>query len=130
MFNDPIANFILRINNANRAKHTNVIVPISNLIIDVLTVLKDEGYINKFEVVEENKIRKANVELKYVDHSPAITGIKQISKPGLRIYHETKTLPKVLSGLGVAIVSTSKGVMTAKLAKKNNVGGEVIAYVW
>lgn len=130
MFNDPIANLILRINNANRAKHDNVEVHASNLIINILNVLKEEGYINDFEIAEKNKIKKVIIRLKYVDQVPAITGIKQVSKPGLRIYHETKTLPKVLSGLGVAIVSTSKGVMGAKNAKKNNVGGEIIAYVW
>jgi small subunit ribosomal protein S8 len=130
MFNDPIANLILRINNASHARHTNVVVPVSNLAVDILNILKAEGYINNFEVTDKNKIKKANIELKYVDHLPVITGMKQISKPGLRVYQETKTLPKVLSGLGVAIVTTSKGVMTAKNAKKNNVGGEVIAYVW
>lgn len=130
MFNDPIANLILRINNANRARHESVSVVASNIIINILNVLKEEGYINDFQISEENKIREVNIQLKYVDHIPAITGIKQVSKPGLRIYHDTKSLPKVLSGLGIAIVTTSKGIMTAKNAKKNNVGGETIAYVW
>jgi small subunit ribosomal protein S8 len=129
MFNDPIANLILRINNANRARHENVSVVASNIIIDILNVLKEEGYISDFQTSEENKIKKVNIQLKYIDRIPAITGIKQVSKPGLRIYHDTKSLPKVLSGLGIAIVTTSKGIMTAKNAKKNNVGGETIAYV-
>jgi small subunit ribosomal protein S8 len=129
MFNDPIANLILKINNANRAKHASVSVNASNTIINILNVLKDEGYIDNFEVSEDKKIKKADIKLRYVDYVPAITGIKQVSKPGLRIYQQTKTLPKVMSGLGVAIVSTSKGIMSAKNAKKNNVGGEVIAYV-
>lgn len=130
MFNDPIANLILRINNANKAKHSLVSVNASNIIISILDVLKQEGYINDFEVVKEGKINKVNIQLKYVEQVPAITGIRQVSKPGLRIYHNNKTLPKVLSGLGIAIVTTSKGIMTAKNAKKNNVGGETIAYVW
>lgn len=131
MYLDPISDFLLRIRNATRAKKETVIVNTSKLVTNILTILKNEGYIVDFKTVDiENNKKETTVFLKYKNNVSSISGLKQISKPGLRIYSESKKLPSVLNGLGIAIVSTSMGLMTDKNAKKNNVGGEVIAYIW
>jgi small subunit ribosomal protein S8 len=131
MYIDPIADLIIRIKNANKARHPNCTIYSSNITTAILNVLKNEGYITSFEVKKNAKsaVHKTLITLKYKDHTPAISGIKQISKPGLRVYQESKKLPRVLSGLGIAVVSTSQGVVTDKFARSNNLGGEVIAYV-
>ncbi|MDR0739468.1 MAG: 30S ribosomal protein S8 [Mycoplasmataceae bacterium] len=132
MFTDPIADLIIRIKNANRARHPNCTINTSKITSAILEVLKSEGYIENYETKKNNKsnVTRTIITLKFKDQVPAISGIKQISKPGLRIYQESKKLPRVLSGLGVAIISTSQGVVTDKFARTNNLGGEVIAYVW
>ena len=128
---DPIADMLTRIRNANNAGHKDVTVPASNIKKAIANILLEEGYINKVEFIEDNKQGMLKITLKYgKDGEKVIAGIKRISKPGLRIYASNEDLPKVLNGLGVAIISTSKGVITDKLARKNNVGGEVICYVW
>ena len=126
---DPIADMLTRIRNANQAKHETVEIPASKIKVDILNVVKEEGYIKDFEVNQETKMIK--VTLKYTGKKErVITGLKRISKPGLRIYANVEGLPRVLNGLGIAIISTSKGIMTDKEARKQNVAGEVLAYVW
>jgi small subunit ribosomal protein S8 len=128
---DVIADMLTRIRNANSAKHETVDIPASNMKKAIAQILVDEGYVKGMQVTEDNKQGSIKITLKYgEDHSPAITGIRRVSKPGLRIYANSEKMPKVLNGLGVAIVSTSKGVMTDKQARKDNVGGEVLAFVW
>ena len=128
---DPIADMLTRIRNANNAGHKDVMVPASNIKKAIANILLEEGYINKVDFIEDNKQGMLKITLKYGQNGEkVIAGLKRISKPGLRIYASNEDLPKVLNGLGVAIISTSKGVMTDKLARKNNVGGEVICYVW
>jgi small subunit ribosomal protein S8 len=131
MFIDPIADLIVRIKNANRARHPNCTIYTSKITTAILEVLKTEGYITNYETKKNNKsnVNRTVITLKYKEQVPAISGIKQISKPGLRIYQESKKIPRVLSGLGVAVISTSQGVVTDKFARTNNLGGEVIAYV-
>lgn len=131
MYMDPISDLLLRIKMGTKTKRTSVVVRTSKLIINILEILKNEGYIEgyKTESIGKNKTQTI-VNLKYRNNVSSITGLKQISKPGLRIYSEAQKLPKVLNGLGIAIISTSMGLMTDKKAKKNNIGGEVIAYVW
>lgn len=128
---DPIADMLTRIRNAGNAKKKSVDMPASNIKKAIAKILLDEGYIKNYEYVEDNKQGKLVITLKY-DQSgnKVIAGLKRISKPGLRIYAACEDIPKVLNGLGIAIISTSKGVMTDKNARKNNVGGEVICYVW
>ena len=126
---DPIADLLTRIRNANQAKHESCEVPASKIKVDILTVIKEEGYIKDFVVNEETKSIK--VTLKYTDKKErVIKGITRISKPGLRAYAKASDMPKVLNGLGIAIVSTSDGVMTDKNARAKGIGGEVMAYVW
>ncbi len=126
---DPIADLLTRIRNANQAKHETVEVPASKIKVDILTVIKEEGYIKDFVVNQETKTIK--VTLKYTDKKErVIKGITRISKPGLRAYAKASEMPKVLNGLGIAIVSTSDGVMTDKNARAKGIGGEVMAYVW
>ena len=132
---DPIADLLTRIRNANQAKHETCKVPVSNLKLQVLEVIKKEGYIKDFAVVEEQiddkTVKNILVTLKYTNKKErVIKGIKRISKPGLRAYAKASEMPKVFNGLGIAIVSTSNGVMTDREARKLNVGGEVMAYVW
>ena len=129
---DPIADMLTRIRNANTAKHDTVDVPASKMKIAIADILVDEGYITKYELVDEGAFKTMHITLKYgVDKDDkVITGIKRISKPGLRVYAGTENLPKVLGGLGIAIISTNLGVMTDKEARKQNVGGEVLAFVW
>ena len=126
---DPIADLLTRIRNANQAKHESCEVPASKIKVDILTVIKEEGYIKDFVVNEETKTIK--VTLKYTGKKErVIKGITRISKPGLRAYAKATDLPKVLNGLGIAIISTSDGVMTDKNARAKGIGGEVMAYVW
>ncbi|ERT60560.1 MULTISPECIES: 30S ribosomal protein S8 [Megasphaera] len=126
---DPIADMLTRIRNANSAYHEKVEMPASTMKAAVLNILKEEGFVKNYEAVNEGKTLK--VTLKYGSNKEkVITGIKRISKPGLRVYAKTEELPRVLGGLGIAVISTSQGVMTDKRARKLGLGGEVIAYVW
>ncbi|MCR5059816.1 MAG: 30S ribosomal protein S8 [Saccharofermentans sp.] len=127
---DAIADMLTRIRNAGNAGHPTVEVPASNLKKAIAQILLDEGYIAGFDVVEDNKQGMIRITLKYSGKKHVISGIKRISKPGLRAYADKESLPNVLGGLGIAIISTSKGVMTDKKARKLGVGGEVLAYVW
>ena len=130
--NDPIADMLTRIRNANTAKHDTVDVPSSKMKLAIANILLEEGYIKKLDVIEDGAFKTLHITLKYgVDRNDkVITGLKRISKPGLRVYANTEELPKVLGGLGVAIISTNKGVITDKEARKENVGGEVLCFVW
>ncbi|MCI9515920.1 MAG: 30S ribosomal protein S8 [Lachnospiraceae bacterium] len=129
---DPIADMLTRIRNANTAKHDTVDVPASKMKIAIANILLDEGYISKYDLVEEGNFQTIRIELKYGadKNERIITGLKRISKPGLRVYANREELPKVLGGLGVAIISTNQGVITDKEARKLQVGGEVLAFVW
>ena len=128
---DSIADLLTRILNANTQKHESVEIPASNLKKAIVQILLDEGYIKSFTVTEDGKQGVIKVVLKYTeDKAPVITGLRRVSKPGLRIYSDVENLPKVMKGLGIAIISTSKGVMTDRQARKENVGGEVLAYIW
>lgn len=128
---DPIADYLTRIRNANMAKHNSVEIPASNIKKSISKILKNEGFINDYEVIDDNKQGIIKIDLKYGPKGErVISGLKRISKPGLRNYVDAANLPKVLNGLGIAIVSTSAGVITDKEARDKNVGGEVIAYVW
>ena len=129
---DPIADMLTRIRNANTAKHDTVDVPASKMKIAIADILLKEGYIKSYELVEAGSFKNIHITLKYGKdkNEKIITGLKRISKPGLRVYANAAELPKVLGGLGIAIVSTNKGILTDKEARKNNVGGEVIAFVW
>ena len=128
---DAIADMLTRIRNANSAKHDTVDVPASNMKKSVAQILLDEGYIKNFQVIEDGKQGIIRIALKYgPNKSMVITGLRRVSKPGLRMYTSCEDMPKVLKGLGVAIVSTSKGVMTDKQARKENIGGEVLAFIW
>ncbi|MBS6610256.1 MULTISPECIES: 30S ribosomal protein S8 [Peptoniphilus] len=131
MMTDPIADMLSRIRNANNARHKSVDIPCSNIKKEIAQILLDEGYINGFDVVEDDKQGIIKVDLKYSeDGEKVISGLKRISKPGLRVYVKCEDVPKVLGGLGIAIISTSKGIITDKMARKEKVGGEVICYVW
>ena len=130
MITDPIADMLTRIRNANQMKHATVSMPASKLKCEILRVLKAEGYISDYVVKEEESKKSIEVTLKYVNKQRVIQGIKRISKPGLRVYAKTNELPRVLNGLGVAIISTSSGIMTDRDARKQKLGGEVIAFVW
>lgn len=128
---DTIADMLTRIRNANSAKHPTVDVPASNMKKQIAQILVDEGYIKSFRVIDDDKQGVIRITLKYTENkSQVITGLRRVSKPGLRIYSNSKDMPKVMKGLGIAIVSTSKGIMTDREARKNNVGGEVFAFVW
>ena len=127
---DVIADMLTRIRNANDAKHESVDIPASNLKKSIAQILLDEGYIKNFQIVEDGKQGIIRVALKYVGKQKVIHGLRRVSKPGLRIYSNCEDMPKVMNGLGIAIVSTSKGVMTDKKARQANVGGEILAFVW
>ena len=128
---DTIADMLTRIRNASAAKHDSVDVPASNVKKAIAQILLDEGYITSFQVEEDGKQGVIHITLKYGQNkAQVINGIRTISKPGLRIYTNVEEMPKVMKGLGIAILSTSKGIMTDKQARKANVGGEVLAYVW
>lgn len=128
---DPIADMLTRIRNANSAKHDSVDIPSSNMKKAIAEILLNEGYIKNYQIIDDGKQGIIRVTLKYGEGKQrVISGIKRISKPGLRVYAGKDEMPRVLRGLGIAIVSTSKGIMTDKSARKENVGGEVLAYVW
>ena len=128
---DPIADMLTRIRNANSAKHETVDVPASNMKKAIAEILNNEGYIKSYQIIEDGKQGVIRIALKYGNNKEkVISGLKRVSKPGLRIYAGAEELPRVLKGLGIAIVSTSKGVMTDKEARKQNIGGEVLAFVW
>ena len=129
---DPIADMLTRIRNANTAKHDTVDVPSSKIKLAIAEILLNEGYIKKYEVIEDGNFKTIRITLKYGadKNDRVITGLKRISKPGLRIYASREELPRVLGGLGIAIISTNQGVVTDKKARELQVGGEVLAYVW
>ena len=128
---DPIADMLTRIRNANSAKHETVDVPASNMKKAIAEILNNEGYIKSYQIIEDGKQGVIRIALKYGNNKEkVISGLKRVSKPGLRIYAGAEELPRVLKGLGIAIVSTSKGVMTDKEARKQNIGGEVLAFIW
>ena len=128
---DPVADMLTRIRNANTAKHESVDVPASNLKKAIAKILLDEGYIKSYEIVEDGTQGIIRIQLKYLaGKEKVISGLRRVSKPGLRVYAGADELPRVLKGLGIAIISTSKGVMTDKAARANHVGGEVLAFVW
>ena len=128
---DSIADMLTRIRNANSAKHDTVLIPASNIKKSIAQILVDEGYIKSFKVIEDGKQGMIEIALKYgPNKSQVITGLRRVSKPGLRIYSNCEDMPKVQNGLGIVILSTSKGIMTDKDARKANVGGEVLAYIW
>ena len=130
--NDPIADMLTRIRNANTAKHDTVDIPSSKMKIAIADILLNEGYIKKYDMVDNNGFKDIRVTLKYADDKQkrVISGLKRISKPGLRVYAGKDKLPKVLGGLGIAIISTNQGVITDKKARELNVGGEVLAFIW
>lgn len=127
---DPIADLLTRIRNANMVNHANVEIPASKLKVELVKLLKEEGYIADYKLVDKDAFKVINVELKYIGNKPVIRGLQRVSTPGLRAYSKAKNLPRVFGGMGVAIVSTSKGLMTDKAARKDNIGGEVLCYVW
>ena len=129
---DPIADMLTRIRNANAAKHDTVDVPASKMKLAIAKILLDEGYIAKYDVIEDGTFKTIHITLKYGadKNEKIITGLKRISKPGLRVYANKEELPKVLGGLGIAIISTNQGVVTDKEARKLGVGGEVLAFIW
>ncbi len=128
---DTIADMLTRIRNANSMRYTEVKVPASKLKLELARILKEEGFIKNYKVVDENVQGMIYLTLKYGENKErVITGLKRISKPGLRVYAKASEVPKVLNGLGIAIISTSKGIMTDKEARKQNLGGEVLAYIW
>jgi len=127
---DTIADMLTRIRNANQMRYEEVRVPSSKIKKEIARILKDEGYIVDYKVLDENTQGTIVLTLKYKDKERVISGLKRISKPGLRVYCTSEDIPQVLNGLGIAIISTSKGIMTDKQARKENIGGEVLAYIW
>ncbi|WP_102412297.1 30S ribosomal protein S8 [Beduinella massiliensis] len=131
LVNDPIADMLTRIRNAQVAKHDTVMIPASNMKKSIAKILLSEGYIKSVDFIDDGLAGKIKIGLKYSQNKQSvIVGLKRISKPGLRVYARCGEIPKVLGGLGIAIISTSRGVMTDKEARKNEVGGEVLAYIW
>ena len=132
MTNDPIADMLTRIRNANTAKHDTVDVPASKIKLAIADILVEEVYIAKYDIVEDGNFKTMHITLKYGadKNEKIISGLKRISKPGLRVYASKENLPKVLGGLGIAIISTNKGIVTDKVARQLNVGGEVLAFIW
>lgn len=130
--NDPIADMLTRIRNANTAKHDTVDIPVSKTKLAIAKILLDEGFISKYDLIDNGDFKDIRITLKYGKdkNEKIITGIQRISKPGLRVHAQKDNMPKVLNGLGIAIVSTDKGIMTDKEARKNHIGGEVLAYIW
>lgn len=128
---DSIADLLTRIRNANTAKHDTVDIPASNMKKSIVQILVDEGYVKSFQVIDDGKQGIIRVTLKYGENkSPIISGLRRVSKPGLRIYSSCADMPKVMKGLGIAVVSTSQGIMTDRKARQENVGGEVLAFIW
>lgn len=131
MMTDPIADMLTRVRNANDAKHSSVDIPASNIKKQLAQILLDEGFVKGFDVLDDEKQGIIRVDLKYgAQNEKVISGIKRISKPGLRVYVKGNEVPRVLGGLGIAVVSTPKGIMTDKMARKEGIGGEIICYVW
>ena len=130
MVTDPIADMLTRILNANAMRYKEVEIPSSKVKVEIAKILKDEGFINDYKIKKNNVQDVIVMNLKYENKTRVITGLKRISKPGLRVYVKSEEIPKVLNGLGIAILSTSKGIMTGKAAKTSNLGGEVLAYIW
>ena len=130
LVNDPIADMLTRIRNALVARHEDVMIPASNIKKSIAQILLDEGYIKSVENVDDGMQGQIKITLKYVDKESVIKGLKRISKPGLRVYAKSEEIPKLLGGLGIAIISTSKGVMVDKAARAAKIGGEVLAYIW
>lgn len=131
MMTDPIADMLTRIRNGNNARHSSVEIPASKMKKNLVQILLDEGFIEGYNVIEDDKQGIITVDLKYgKNNEKVISGLKRISKPGLRVYARSREIPKVLGGLGIAIISTSKGVVTDKVARKEGIGGEVLCYVW
>ena len=127
---DPISDFLTRVRNASKAGKLRVDIPASNMKKSLAEILKTQKFINDYSVVEDNKQNILRLELKYTNGNPAISGLKKISKPGLRVYKKSDKLPRVLNGLGIAVVSTSQGLLTDKDARKQAIGGEVVCYIW
>lgn len=127
---DPIADMLTRIRNASRARHEDVLVPASRTKLAIARILKDEGFIEDFSEVQEGPRSQLRIRLRYVGRVPVVSGLKRVSKPGLRVYAAKTDIPRVLGGLGVVIVSTSQGIMTGQQARKGQLGGEILAYVW
>ena len=128
---DPIADMLTRIRNASRARHSDVTIPASRTKLAIAQILKDEGFIEDFHETRDGSRTELSIRLKYVDgKAPVVSGLRRISKPGLRVYAAKTEIPRVLGGLGIAIVSTSQGIMTGSQARKAQLGGEVLAYVW
>lgn len=128
---DTIGDLLTRIRNASKSRHETVEIPASNMKKAIVQILVDEGYLKKFSVIEDGKQGIIKATLKYDENKkPIISGLKRVSKPGLRIYTNVEDMPKVMKGLGIAIISTSKGVMTDRAARRENVGGEVLAFIW
>ena len=127
---DVIADMLTRIRNANSARHETVDVPASNMKKAIADILVEEGYVKGYQVIEDGKQGIIRITLKYIGKKQVIQGLRRVSKPGLRIYSGCEDMPKVMNGLGIAIVSTNKGIMTDKKARKENVGGEILAFVW
>ena len=130
MVTDVVADALTRIRNASMVKHPTVDIPASKLKVELIKLLKEEGYVEDYEVAKDGAKSTIKVTLKYVDGASVITSLQRVSSPGLRTYSKSKNLPKVLDGLGIAVISTSKGVMSDKKARTLGVGGEVIAYIW
>jgi len=130
MVTDPIADLLTRVRNAAMAHHDSVMIPASKMKILIAKILKDEGFIIDYSIVKGEPQRMIKITLKYIDKQPAFVGIERVSKPGLRVYAGKKEIPRVFGGLGIAILSTSKGLMTGQDAWKKNIGGEVLCYVW
>lgn len=128
---DPIADFITQIRNANAANHSVVEIPASNIKFEIAQILKEEGFIKDARLIKDDKQGIVRINLKYTaNNDKVITGLKRISKPGLRIYAKADEVPKVLNGLGIAVISTSEGLVTDRVARAKNIGGEVLAYIW
>ena len=127
---DPIADALTRIRNANMVNHEEVSMPASNLKVELVKVLQSEGYVQGYTVVEKDGFKELKVTLKYNNGKSVITGLQRISKPGLRVYSKAKNMPRVFDGMGIAVISTSKGLMTEKQARANKLGGEVLCYIW
>lgn len=130
MVTDPIADMLTRIRNANQQRHEEVVVPCSKLKVDLAEILKNEGFIKDYKVVGEGVVKNIIIALKYKGNDRVITGLKRVSKPGLRQYAKVHEIPKVLNGLGIVVLSTSQGLMTDKEARAKQIGGEVLAYIW
>jgi small subunit ribosomal protein S8 len=130
MVTDPIADLLTRVRNAAMARHDSVSIPASKMKILVAKILKDEGFVSDYSIIKGEPQRTIKITLKYIDKQPAFIGLERVSKPGLRIYTGKKEIPRVYGGLGIAVISTSKGLMTGQQAWKKNIGGEVLCYVW